>query len=143
MLRGALVSLLFALGLGGCASVADFHVPQDDEGRPTVSQVIGKIECEISQAIDENDTKEINAALKAKVLAPFNRWAANIILTLTVDDTEGITPTSSGLPLSYIDPLRIAGTSFMFGGNINLYQDRQRIYTETISMLLAEIPRRS
>ena len=59
-------------------------------------------------------------------------------LSLTIADTEGLSPTG-GLALAYLDPLKLAGTSFTFGGNALLYQQRQRIFTQTYTINIASL----
>jgi hypothetical protein len=112
-----------------------FRLPDDnfgpkDLGGPTVASVISKIECEVYQAriLDFNKNNGKDAIPGT---APFDQWSANVILTLTVDDTLGLTPSPAGLPLTFIDPLRVPATSFIFAFNPILSQDRERIYTET------------
>ena len=127
-----------ALGLAGCASTADFDAPDDGKG-PTVSQIIDKIQCEIAEAKKENDDPQLNDFFHHMGIESFDQWVAAATLTLTVSDTEGLTPTS-GLPLSYISPLKHAATSFMFGGSPLLYQSRTHTYSQNYSIAMADIP---
>lgn len=132
---------LVTFGLVGCSSMPQFDAPEDSTHAPTVSQVIDKIQCEIAEARDDplNNNPEFNQFLLNNNLAPFGQWVANATLSLTVQDTGGLSPTS-GVALAYIDPLVKAGTSFMFGGNLILYQQRSRIFTQTYTIQIANIP---
>jgi hypothetical protein len=73
-----------------------------------VQDVVDKIQCEIAESLDDpaNDNLQLNDELARLQLAPFRKWQATSTLTLTVDDTAGLYPTSSGLALSYIEPLK-------------------------------------
>ena len=120
-----------------------FDAPDDDAGRPTVSQIIDKIQCEIAEARDDsaNDSKQLNDFLHNYLkLASFGQWVASVTLSLTVNDTGGLGPTS-GPTLAYIKPLVPMGTSFMLGGSPVLYQQRTRIYTQTYTIDISTIPR--
>lgn len=138
--RGSVcVALLF--GLGGCSSMPAFEAPLSKEGYPTVGHVIKKIECEIAQARDapENTNPKFIYYLNNTLnLKDFSQWAASVTLSLTISDTEGLSPTG-GLALAYLDPLKLAGTSFSFGGNALLYQQRQRIFTQTYTINIASL----
>lgn len=125
--------------LTGCSSMPFFDAPENKGGYPTVTDIIQKIECEVAQARDapENNTPEFIWYLNHKLnLANFSQWVASVTLSLTVNDTEGLSPTG-GLALSYLEPLKVAGTSFTFGGNALLYQQRSRIFTQTYTLLIA------
>lgn len=142
MLRGALLLFLFGVAVSGCSSVPPFDAPEDLTGVPTVSQVIDKINCEILEARDDpaNDNKQFNQFLIETLrIQEFKYWQASVTLTLTVNDTVGLYPSSTGVTLSYIDPLRIAGTSFMFSGSVMLYQSRARTYTQQYSIDISKI----
>jgi hypothetical protein len=136
----ALSALSFAVA--GCA-VAPFDAPVGEKyGYPKVNQVLDKIQCEIAEARDDPiiNSHNVEVRLHKENLKPFGQWVANIILTLTVNDTEGLMPTNSGLALSVIDPLKVANTSFGFGGSVILYQQRSRTFTETYSLQIESIP---
>jgi hypothetical protein len=125
--------MLLALSAAGCSSMPPFDAPPDDRhGYPTVSQVVDKIDCEIAAAREdpEINTAWVKARLREKnpPLQPFDNWIASVNLGLTVESTEGITPNSSGLTLSVIEPLKLAQNTFGFGVNPVLYQSRQRIF---------------
>jgi hypothetical protein len=140
-LRGATGGL--SLMLAACGT-APFDAPVSDRaGYPTVRNVVQKIECEI---VATRDDRAINSAwvkerfaLKTPPLLPFDQWVAAVTISLTVNDTEGLSPTASGLSLSFIDPLKLAGNTFGFGGAAILYQNRQRIFTETYTVDIKKI----
>ncbi len=135
MLRHAVAGLAILFGIPCCSSMPPFDAPETPGGRPTVSDVVAKVRCEIAQARDDkaNNNAKLNAWLASHDLEPFREWVASATLSLTISDTGGISPTN-GLALSYINPLKPTGTSFMFGGNALLYQQRSRIYTQTYSI---------
>jgi hypothetical protein len=132
----------FAFGLTGCA-MPPFDTPLSNEaGYPTVHQVIDKIQCEIAEARDSPtiNADHVKKRLKQLNILPFNNWVANVTLTLTVTSTEGLMPSSSGLALAFIDPLKSAGNTFGFGGNAILYQQRSRGFTQTYTLEVNAIP---
>jgi hypothetical protein len=131
-----------ALILAACGT-APFDAPIDDRtGYPTVHQVVDKIQCEIAAARDDklinSDWITKHLSEKNPPLMPFKNWVASVTVSLTVSDTEGISP-ASGLGLAVIDPLKLAGNSFGFGGNVIFYQNRQRIFSEQYSLEIAKI----
>jgi hypothetical protein len=123
--------------LSACSSMPPFDAPPDSAYGPTVSDIVQKIECEVAAARDENDTPAFRAYLRDLGLADFSQWAASVTLSLTVNDTAGLNP-SSGLVLTYLQPLSVPGTSFGFGGAIQLYQQRSRIFTQTYTLDLKD-----
>jgi hypothetical protein len=134
--------IILATSLAGCSSMPPFDAPESRNGPPTVSDVIAKIECEVAQAryAPENNNPEFLAYLHNTLnLADFSQWAASVTLSLTVNDTEGLTPTG-GLTLTYLDPLSIPGTTFAFGASPQLYQTRQRIFTQTYTLDMTSLP---
>jgi hypothetical protein len=137
----ALSALSLSFAAAGCA-VAPFDAPVGEAGYPKVNQVLDKIQCEIAEARDDQmiNGENITKLLEKQNLKPFKYWVASVILTLTVDDTEGLTPTSSGLSLSVIDPFKSAMNSFGFGGSVILYQQRSRTFTEQYSLQIEKIP---
>ncbi len=141
MLVRVFVGVLCACALSGCASVVPFIIPQDEHGGPTVANVVAKIECEIAEARDdpENSNPQFIATLHSLGLADFSQWAASATVSLTVSDTEGLSP-NAGLSLTYIEPFKLAGQSFTFGGNALLYQQRQRVFTQTYTIKIGNIP---
>lgn len=139
MFHQRILCVIFAYALASCSSMPPFDVPPSKEGRPTVADVVQKIECEVAEARDENSSPDFVAYLNNKLnLADFSKWAASVTVSLTVNDTEGLNP-NSGLTLTYLEPLSVAGTSFAFGGAVQLYQQRQRIFTQTYTLDLAAI----
>jgi hypothetical protein len=128
--------------LSACSSMPPFDAPPDSAYGPTVSDIVQKIECEVAAARDENDTPAFRAYLRDLGLADFSQWAASVTLSLTVNDTAGLNP-SSGLVLTYLQPLSVPGTSFGFGGAIQLYQQRSRIFTQTYTLDLKAVSVRS
>jgi hypothetical protein len=141
MLRLSIVLFSLAVAVSGCTSMPPFLVPEDAQQGPTVAQVVDKVECEIAEARNAADADpKLVATLNSLQLAEFGQWAASATLSLTVSDTEGLSPTS-GLSLSYIDPLKTAGQSFMFGANALLYQQRSRIFTQTYTINIANLPK--
>jgi hypothetical protein len=143
-LQYGLICSALSFAVAGCSSMPPFNAPVNERtGYPTVSQVVDKIECEIAAAkadptINSPWVKE-HFARKDPPVAPFDQWIANASVALTVESTEGITP-NGGLALSVIDPLKVAATStFGFGGNPILYQQRQRKFTVNYSIDIAKI----
>jgi hypothetical protein len=137
--------IFLSAGLAACTSMPEFDAPESKDGHPTVSHVIKKIECELAEARDarENtDTKFIYYLNHTLNLADFSQWVASVTLSLTISDTGGLSPTG-GLALSYIEPLKVAGTSFTFGGNALLYQQRQRIFTQTYTVMIKSLSRQA
>ena len=119
-----------------------FDAPRDNLGGPTVHQVIDKIQCEIAEARDDpaNNNSRLNEFLAKNLkIAPFGEWVASATVSLTINDTIGLTPTA-GAALTYIDPLRVPGTMFTFGGSPMFYQQRSRIFTQTYTIEIAKIP---
>ncbi|WP_439923879.1 hypothetical protein [Nitrobacter sp. JJSN] len=133
-MKRLVVSLASVCTLSACSSPPPFDVPIDVQGGPTVSSVIDKIECEISEAAQ--DPKNY---IGLKGLAPFDQWVASVALTLTVNDTTGTA--TAGLPLSYIDPLKATGTLFTFGASPVLYETRTRTYAQNYTINIAAIPK--
>jgi hypothetical protein len=121
--------VIAATCLGSCSSVANFDLPNGYKG-VTVRQIVDKIDCEISVAKNDNDQ------LRLKLDDPrnLNNWIAAVILTLQVDDGTGLQPT-----LTFIDPLRVAGTSFSFMATAQLSGSRQRVYTQTYSIDVSKV----
>jgi hypothetical protein len=119
--------------VASCSSMPAFDAPTDDIGSPTVATVVDQVQCEIAEAR--------NAAIndiKLKGIQPFDKWTAAVILTLTVNDTLGTA--TAGLPLSYIEPLKAATTSFAFNANPILYQSRARTYAQNYTIDISKIP---
>ena len=110
------------LMLAACAGVPAFDVA----GPPTITQIVDKIECEISAAADKHPR------LRRE------NWAATVDLTLQVDDSVGLTPT-----VSFIHPFAAAGTSFTFGASAALKGARQRIYSESLDLPINAMKSRS
>jgi hypothetical protein len=120
MVRYSLICSALALNLAACGT-APFDAPLDERGRPTVNQIIDRVDCEIYTAFGNSNNE---AAAKA-----LGTWVAAVEITLTVSDTEGLTP-SGGLALAFSEPLKTTGTSFGFGGSPVLYQTRTRTYDQ-------------
>jgi hypothetical protein len=121
--------LLFGLAasaLTGCGT-APFDAPVDERGRPTVSQVVDRVDCEVYKAF--NDPANSGIAKDPN----YQNWVAAVTLSLTVNDTEGVTPTG-GLALSFVEPLKLAGSTFGFGASPILYQTRSRIYQQNYTI---------
>ncbi|HEY2528032.1 MAG TPA: hypothetical protein VGJ20_08815 [Xanthobacteraceae bacterium] len=117
-----------------------FIVPDDSEHGPTVAQVVDKIECEIAEARNEADgDAQLVKSLNALDLAEFGQWAASTTMSLTVNDTGGLSP-NGGLAFSYLNPLKTASQSFAFGGDALFYQQRQRIFTQTYTVNISKLP---
>lgn len=125
--------------LAGCASMPPFDIPENSEKRPTVANVVDKIECEIAEGRAANSDQALNNDLQKLGLAEFNQWAASVTLSLTVNDTGGLSPTS-GLSLSYLQPYHVSPQGLVLGGNALFYQQRQRIFTQTYTMKISSIP---
>jgi hypothetical protein len=141
MLRCFIACCVAASGLVGCASMPAFDAPVTTAGAPTVADVIAKIECEVAQAryARENNSPEFLAYLNNTLnLADFSQWAASVTVSLTVNDTAGLTPTT-GLTLAYVNPLTAPDTSFAFSASPVLYQQRQRIFTQTYTLDLKSL----
>jgi hypothetical protein len=136
MLRCVVACCVAAAGLAGCASMPAFDAPITTAGGPTVADVVAKIECEVAQAryAPENNSPRFLSYLHNTLnIADFSQWAASVTVSLTVSDTAGLTPTG-GLTLAYINPLSVAGTSFGFNATPVLYQNRQRIFSQTYTL---------
>lgn len=130
------VACCIAGSLAGCASMPPFDAPVTTAGAPTVADVIAKIECEVAQAryAPENNSPQFISYLHDTLnLADFSQWVASVTVSLTVNDTAGATPTA-GTTLAYINPLTAPNTSFVFSASPVLYQNRQRIFTQTYTL---------
>lgn len=141
MFRCFIASCVATAGLAGCASMPPFDAPVTTAGEPTVADVIAKIECEVAQAryAPENNSPRFRSYLhKTLNIADFSQWAASVTVSVTVNDTAGLTPTT-GLTLAYINPLSVSGTSFAFNATPVLYQNRQRIFTQTYTLDMASL----
>jgi hypothetical protein len=141
MLQRGILCVSMLLGLGGCSSMPAFEAPASKDGYPTVAHVIRKIECEIALAryAEENNTPKFLHYLHYTLnLADFSKWVASVTLSLTINDTEGLSPTG-GLALAYLEPLKTVGTSFTFGANALWYQQRQRIFTQTYTVTIGSL----
>jgi hypothetical protein len=130
------VSPLLVAGLSGCSGVASFDAPVDANGRPTVAQIVDRVQCEIVDAIHLYNEKTRNSLHQAGA-EELSKWAASVELDLTVNDTGGISP-SSGLALSFLQPLKQAG-SFALGGTIIANQTRQRIFQQKYDIALSAL----
>ena len=141
MLRGLSAAALVMI-LGACSSFPPYDAPIDHQGYPTVNQVVDKIQCEIAEARDSPTINSSNAKrrLEEKGVEPFDDWVAAVTLTLTVINTEGLSPSSGGVALAFIDPLKLASNSFGFGGSIILNQQRTRTFTENYTLEIEHIP---
>lgn len=146
MFKQSLFCSVVSLILAACSSTPDFDISReqtagssnpDDASRPTVSHIVRKIECEIYLARQDFVNRNVNG------IPEFDRWVGNVLLTLQVDDTAGLTPISSGLPLAFINPLSVSGTSFAFGVNLNLYQTRSRTYSQQYTIYVKDIKKDS
>ena len=141
MCQRSLVCTVLSLCLADCSSMPSFDTAESKRGYPTVHHVIQKIECEIAEARDDPDNNtpkflhHLNHTLNLK---DFSQWVANVTLSLTVSDTEGLSPTG-GLALAYLEPLKAVGTSFTFGANALWYQQRQRIYTQSYTVIIKSL----
>jgi hypothetical protein len=135
----ALSALSFATA--GCA-VAPFDAPIGKVGYPRVNQILDRIQCEIAEARDSPtiNSYKVKERMRQQNLQPFDKWVASVILTLTVNDTEGLSPSTSGLTLAVIDPLKLTNNSFGFGGSVILYQQRARTFTQQYSLQIDSIP---
>jgi len=116
-----------------------FDIPDYDTKVPTVAHVVDKIECEIAEGRSANDDPAVNTDLHKLGLADFTQWAASVTLSLTVNDTGGISPVT-GLSLAYLQPYKVSPQGLVLGGNLLFYQQRQRIFTQTYTMKIANIP---
>lgn len=116
-----------------------FDVPENDRDLPTVAHVVDKIECELAEARDDPANIALSGYLHGLNLADFGQWAASVTLSLTVNDTGGLSPTS-GLSLAYLQPYRASPQGLVLGGNAFLYQQRQRIFTQTYTIAINSIP---
>ncbi|WP_237479940.1 hypothetical protein [Lichenibacterium dinghuense] len=112
MMRTFVVALCCSAFLSGCAEVVPhFDIPYDqDTGLPTVRSIDDKIACELGDILRIPDYRRFLGGMVA---------AAQ--LTLTVNDTGGLTPS-----LTYLDQ------TFSFGVNATLSQSREQNYTETL-----------
>ncbi len=109
---------------GGCAGPPSFDTPSDI----TVAQVVDHVVCEVREAWAQ--------AWEGHAPDPnhFKNWVAVANLYLQVDDSGSIAPT-----LTYINPLAMM-TSFMFGGTASVQSQRQRIYTQNVTIQLLQTP---
>ncbi len=144
-----LVGSILAIGLSGC-SYQPLDTPNDKDGYgPSVAQVVDKIQCEISEgrnlALSEASAK---AARKQPVLDSadkvpgFDKWTAAVNISLTVNDTGGLSPLG-GVGLTRIDPIKSAVSTSLsrtIGGSIVLYQQRQHIFTQSYTIDISKIP---
>jgi hypothetical protein len=139
-------TLVLATVVSAC-SQAPFDAPEDRRGYPTVSGVVDKIECEILEASRDTtingDWVKTHLAAKNPGLMPFEDWVAAVTITLTITDTEGLTPSSGGPSLAVIDPLKVASSTFTFGANPVFYQQKTRTFSEQYTTEISRIdPRR-
>ncbi|HZP32686.1 MAG TPA: hypothetical protein VFB23_04910 [Candidatus Acidoferrales bacterium] len=113
---------LFAfISVTGCSGVPPYDLPENPKGI-SVHHIVNRIKCEILEA--ENDHPNLST----------DRWVAVASLTLQVDDQGSLTPN-----VSFIHPLATAGTSFVFNVGANVTGDRERIYTENITIDIREL----
>jgi hypothetical protein len=134
---------ILASGLSACASMPPFDVPEDDTNRPTVANVLDKIECEIAEARDDpanNNSAFVDYLNHTLKLAAFKNWGAVATVSVTISDTAGLSP-NAGLALSYLQPYKVSPQGLVFGGNALLYQQRSRIFTQTYSIDIYNISR--
>jgi hypothetical protein len=96
----------------------------DADKAVTIDQIVDRIECEVYWA------RHNNPALQR------SPWTVSASLSLTVNDGAGLTPT-----VSFITPLKTAGTSYKFSASAELSRTRERIFQETIIFNVAKARR--
>jgi hypothetical protein len=109
----ALLSAMAILSLAGCTGVPPLDLLDQ---AVTINQIVNRIECEVYLA------RQNNIALQR------SPWTVSADLTLTVDDGAGLMPT-----VSFMTPLKTAGTSYKFSASAELNRTRERTFQETIT----------
>ena len=107
-----------AFGLSGCTGV----LALDIAGPITVADIIDRIQCEASLAVQNNPRYRKE------------HWGGAADLYLTVDDNAGFTPS-----LTYIEPLATAGTQWTLGASGTVRRSRQRVYNESIVFAMDKV----
>ncbi|WP_050400005.1 hypothetical protein [Bradyrhizobium embrapense] len=124
-----ILSFAFASIVGGCA-VPHYDVPYTNLGRPTVTTIVERIQCEIRDLV-RSDVADPSAP--SSMYGPFLRsqdFDVLIAMSIDVNESGGLTPT-----MSYMNPL----TSFTFSASGTLSESRDHTFTENLQFSARQI----
>ena len=120
-------SICLMLFLGGCSTLPHFEDPvATDKLVPRVSDMVDEIQDELIRTLAQSQQPESPfAALQTTA------FVVNVNLTLEVTDAQGINPA-----LSYINPLKKAGTNFTAALSGQFKGQQHRTFSLTFTFLL-------
>lgn len=112
------------LGLGGCSTIVpSFDLPKDQDGVPTVSSIVDRIECELASML-------IDDTYAYRQYFSMGDFVAAFQLDLSVTDSGGLAPS-----FAYLDG------PFSFGAGATLSQSREQNYTQLMFISMRELAR--
>jgi hypothetical protein len=124
--------VVIPLAVGGCSGTANFDVPVDSAGQPTVSSIVARVQCELLDMVrDDKGTDYVPSFHRAFLLNGDYEVAAS--LSLDVTDSGGLAPS-----LTYLNAFS-AGQSVTWGASFNVSREKVSNFTENLSFSLRDI----